>query len=132
MLVLRCRGQGIFQTCLHCHDLDHAPTGHAQYGPRKPVPKRHSVPQSEVDAARQPQLLPVSRRRGCGRPGELTLLFISLLVLRFFISSLTSGLSHSQDSNYQCGVGSPSSRLPRPIIGAEDDDFNTEQEQVRL
>ncbi|XP_060769311.1 rho guanine nucleotide exchange factor 12 isoform X2 [Neoarius graeffei] len=34
------------------------------------------------------------------------------------------------DSNYQCSVGSPSSRLPPPIIGAEDDDFNTEQEQM--
>ncbi|XP_060719215.1 rho guanine nucleotide exchange factor 12 isoform X2 [Tachysurus vachellii] len=34
------------------------------------------------------------------------------------------------DSNYQSGVGSPSFRLPRPIIGAEDDDFDTEQEQM--
>ncbi|XP_053086248.1 rho guanine nucleotide exchange factor 12 isoform X2 [Pangasianodon hypophthalmus] len=34
------------------------------------------------------------------------------------------------DSNYQCSVGSPSSRLPPPIIGAEDDDFDTEQEQM--
>ncbi|XP_027034400.2 rho guanine nucleotide exchange factor 12 isoform X3 [Tachysurus fulvidraco] len=34
------------------------------------------------------------------------------------------------DSNYQCGMGSPSTRLPRPIIGAEDDDFDTDQEQI--
>ncbi|KAI5608365.1 rho guanine nucleotide exchange factor 12 isoform X2 [Silurus asotus] len=34
------------------------------------------------------------------------------------------------DSNYPCSVGSPSSRLPPPIIGAEDDDFDTEQEQM--
>ncbi|XP_053473641.1 rho guanine nucleotide exchange factor 12 isoform X3 [Ictalurus furcatus] len=34
------------------------------------------------------------------------------------------------DSSYQCSAGSPLSRLPPPIIGAEDDDFDTEQEQV--
>ncbi|KAK1787561.1 hypothetical protein P4O66_016052 [Electrophorus voltai] len=34
------------------------------------------------------------------------------------------------DSNSQSSVGSPSSRLPPHIIGAEDDDFDTEQEQM--
>ncbi|XP_058239842.1 rho guanine nucleotide exchange factor 12 isoform X1 [Hemibagrus wyckioides] len=34
------------------------------------------------------------------------------------------------DSNHHYGVGSPSTRLPRPIIGAEDDDFDTDQEQM--
>lgn len=49
----------------------------------------------------------------------------------FFLSSLISVLSREQDSNHHYGVGSPSTRLPRPIIGAEDDDFDTDQEQVR-
>ena len=35
---------------------------------------------------------------------------------------------HSQDS--QSSVGSPMSRLPTQIIGAEDDYFDTEQDQV--
>ncbi|XP_062845253.1 rho guanine nucleotide exchange factor 12 isoform X2 [Trichomycterus rosablanca] len=34
------------------------------------------------------------------------------------------------DSNSQCSVGSPSSRQPPPIIGAEDDDFDSEQEPM--
>ncbi|XP_036435722.1 rho guanine nucleotide exchange factor 12 isoform X3 [Colossoma macropomum] len=34
------------------------------------------------------------------------------------------------DSNSQSSIGSPSSRLPAQIIGAEDDDFDTEQEQM--
>ncbi|KAM9441062.1 rho guanine nucleotide exchange factor 12 isoform 2-T2 [Clarias gariepinus] len=34
------------------------------------------------------------------------------------------------DLDYQSNVGSPMSRLPPPIIGAEDDDFDTDQEQV--
>ncbi|KAI4900712.1 hypothetical protein NFI96_029145 [Prochilodus magdalenae] len=34
------------------------------------------------------------------------------------------------DSNSQSSVGSPFSRLPPQIIGAEDDDFDTEQEQM--
>ncbi|KAF5899837.1 rho guanine nucleotide exchange factor 12-like isoform X1, partial [Clarias magur] len=34
------------------------------------------------------------------------------------------------DLDYPSNVGSPMSRLPPPIIGAEDDDFDTDQEQV--
>ncbi|NXK94232.1 ARHGC factor, partial [Formicarius rufipectus] len=35
-----------------------------------------------------------------------------------------------QDSDSQCSVGSPLSRVGTQIIGAEDDDFDTEQEQI--
>lgn len=111
--------------------MSSASTGHTQYDPRKPVPKRHAMPQPKVNAAHQPQLVPVSWWRGRGGPGERTLDFSSSpKVSESFLTLLMSGLSW-QDSNYQCSVGSPSSRLPPPIIGAEDDDFDTEQEQVR-
>ncbi|XP_058674925.1 rho guanine nucleotide exchange factor 12 isoform X1 [Ammospiza caudacuta] len=35
-----------------------------------------------------------------------------------------------QDTDSQCSVGSPLSRVGTQIIGAEDDDFDTEQEQI--
>ncbi|XP_074833310.1 rho guanine nucleotide exchange factor 12 isoform X1 [Carettochelys insculpta] len=38
--------------------------------------------------------------------------------------------SEIQDTDSQSSVGSPSSRMAPPIIGAEDDDFDTEQEQI--
>uniref|UniRef100_A0ABM5EQ95 Rho guanine nucleotide exchange factor 12 isoform X2 n=1 Tax=Pogona vitticeps TaxID=103695 RepID=A0ABM5EQ95_9SAUR len=38
--------------------------------------------------------------------------------------------SESQDTDSQSSIGSPSSRLAPPIIGAEDDDFDGEQEQI--
>ncbi|KAJ7304983.1 hypothetical protein JRQ81_010719 [Phrynocephalus forsythii] len=38
--------------------------------------------------------------------------------------------SESQDTDSQSSIGSPSSRLGLPIIGAEDDDFDGEQEQI--
>uniref|UniRef100_A0AAR2JP68 Rho guanine nucleotide exchange factor 12 n=1 Tax=Pygocentrus nattereri TaxID=42514 RepID=A0AAR2JP68_PYGNA len=43
---------------------------------------------------------------------------------------LTHGPMLQQDSNFQSSIGSPSSRLAPQIIGAEDDDFDTEQEQM--
>lgn len=38
----------------------------------------------------------------------------------------------NQNCNFQSSVGSPFSRLNPQIIGAEDDYFDTEQEQVLL
>uniref|UniRef100_A0AAR2JML4 Rho guanine nucleotide exchange factor (GEF) 12a n=1 Tax=Pygocentrus nattereri TaxID=42514 RepID=A0AAR2JML4_PYGNA len=80
------------------------PPGHPESCPRKPVPKRDSMPQPK-DSPRQLQFL--------------------------FSVVLTHGPMLQQDSNFQSSIGSPSSRLAPQIIGAEDDDFDTEQEQVR-
>ncbi|KAH0623302.1 hypothetical protein JD844_031479 [Phrynosoma platyrhinos] len=38
--------------------------------------------------------------------------------------------SENQDTDSQSSIGSPSSRMAPPIIGAEDDDFDGEQEQI--
>ncbi|XP_062817455.1 rho guanine nucleotide exchange factor 12 isoform X2 [Anolis carolinensis] len=38
--------------------------------------------------------------------------------------------SETQDTDSQSSIGSPSSRMAPPIIGAEDDDFDGEQEQI--
>lgn len=37
-----------------------------------------------------------------------------------------------QLQDFQSSFGSPSSRMGPPIIGAEDEDFDGEQEQVRI
>uniref|UniRef100_A0A803TEB5 Rho guanine nucleotide exchange factor 12 n=1 Tax=Anolis carolinensis TaxID=28377 RepID=A0A803TEB5_ANOCA len=52
----------------------------------------------------------------CFQPKGMALIFFVLLVCS------------SQDS--QSSIGSPSSRMAPPIIGAEDDDFDGEQEQI--
>lgn len=53
----------VLQACA-CSTLNIAafslPAGHAQYDPRKPLPKRHTMQQPKVHAARQPQLVAVS------------------------------------------------------------------------
>uniref|UniRef100_A0A8B9PM44 Rho guanine nucleotide exchange factor 12 n=1 Tax=Apteryx owenii TaxID=8824 RepID=A0A8B9PM44_APTOW len=71
----------------------------------------------------------LSKATGCTQVTECVRLLCSMFQHCTFLPSLP--FSHSnlhQDS--QSSVGSPSSRMGPQIIGAEDDDFDTEQEQI--
>lgn len=102
----------------------------------EPVSKRVILPQPKEHTSKQLQLLPLSRGRGCHRPGSnkspQDKHFFGRVHCYQWSESCQNWILNvlSQDSLSPTTVSSPSSRHVSHIIGAEDDYFDSDQEQV--